>query len=172
MSAAEIEQLATNSHLLGSRKVMLAIARHVHTPRRIAIPLIRQLFAFELMQVALTPAVPADIKQLAEECILAKLSSITFGERLTLAKRASTRVAAALLHDPEPRVRHSALDNPYLTESYVTRAILKAGASKALLQAVSHHPKWMCRVEVRRALESLDNARHASPAQTGRPPGN
>lgn len=149
----EIEDIAKISGLLASRKVMLAIARHIHTPRRISIPLIRQLFVFELMQVALTPAVAADIKLLAEQCLVGKLSSVSLGERLTLAKRGSTRVAAALLTDPDVRVRDAAMNNPFMTEIWIVRALMKPGVPAAFKEAIRRHPKWSCRGEVRRVLE-------------------
>lgn len=163
LQAEKIEEIASNSHLLSSRKVMLAMVRHVKTPRRVSIPLVRQLFVFELMDVALAPAIPADIKLLAEECITAKLPSTTVGARLTLAKRGSTRVAAALVRDSDARVRDAALNNPFLTEAFVVRAILKAGATRAMTEAISRHPKWACRVEVRRALESFYSSHSGNP---------
>ncbi len=152
-SAEEIEKLAKEPGLLTSRKVLIGIARHIHAPRHVAIPLVRQLFVFELMQVALTPAVAADIKLLAEQCLVGKLGSVTLGERLTLAKRASTRVAAALLTDSDGRVRDAALNNPYMTEMWIVRALMKPSAPAALKEAVKRHPKWAARAEVRRALE-------------------
>jgi hypothetical protein len=157
LSSSDIERLASDRGLLGSRKVLLAIARHIHTPRKIAIPLVRQLFVFELMQVALTPAIAADTKLLAEECIVGKLASTTLGERLTLAKQASSRVAAALLTDPDPRVRDAALNSPRMTEIFVVRALMKPGSPRSLIDAIRRHPKWNVRLEIRRALEALEN---------------
>lgn len=161
LDPSEIEQLARTHHLLKSRKVMLAIARHIRTPRHVSIPLVRQLFVFELMQIALTPAVAADIKLLAEQCIVNKLSSITLGERLTLAKRGSTRVAAGLLTDSDGRVREAALNNPFMTEVWVVRALMKAGVSAAFVEAVKHHAKWSCRTEIRRVLEGPQSHPHS-----------
>jgi hypothetical protein len=153
LDAAEIEQMAKTSHLLTSRKVMLAIARHIHSPRHVSIPLVRQLFVFELMQLALTPAIAADIKLLAEQCMINKIGSITLGERLTLAKRGSTRVAAALLSDADGRVRDTALNNPFMTEMWVVRALMRPGTSAGLVAAVKRHPKWANRTEVRKILD-------------------
>jgi hypothetical protein len=153
LTADEIEQLAKHPGLRASRKVMLALARHIHTPRPVAIPLVRQLFIFELMQVATTPAVAADIKLLAEQCLVGKIGSVTLGERLTLAKRGSTRIAAALLNDSDGRVRDAALNNPFMTEMWIVRALMKPGSAAAFKEAVKRHPKWAFRVEVRRALE-------------------
>ncbi len=153
LSADEIEQLAKEPGLRASRKVMLAIACHVRAPRHVTIPLIRQLFVFELMQLALTPAVAVDIKLLAEQCLVGKIGSVTLGERLTLAKRGSTRVAAALLTDPEVRVRDAALNNPFMTEMWIVRALMRPAVPLSFKPAVKRHPRWAFRIEVRRALE-------------------
>ncbi len=157
ISAEEIEQLAKQPGMLASRKVMMGIARHIRTPRHVAIPLVRQLFVFELMQVALTPVVAADIKLLAEQCLVGKLGSVTLGERLTLAKRGSTRVAAALLTDADGRVRDAALNNPYMTEMWIVRALMKPGVPAAFKEAVKRHAKWACRTEIQRAIDGAGN---------------
>ena len=150
-----------------SRKMMLAITRHVHTPKHVSLPLVRQLFVFELMNLASAPAIAADVKMLAEQCIVAKLPTVTVGERLTLAKRGSTRVAAALLNDADGRVRDAALNNPYMTEMWVVRALMKAGTSHALIEVVQRHSRWSCRVEVRRALAGLATSKPSSPKLSG-----
>jgi hypothetical protein len=162
LDAIEIERLVKDSHLMTSRKVMLAITRHVHTPRHVSIPLVRQLFVFELMQVALTPAIPADIKLLAEQCVVNKLASMTLGERLTLAKRGSTRMAAALLTDVDGRVRDAALNNPLMTEMWIVRALMKQGVPASFSEAVKRHPKWANRAEVRRAIEGITSVRSST----------
>lgn len=168
MPAVEIEMLARDSHLMKSRKVLLALVRHPSAPKHVALPLVRQLFAFELMQLALTPAIPSDIKTLAENCTVSKIPTLSVGERLTLAKRGSTRVAAALLNDSDGRVRDAALKNPYMTEMWVIRALTKSGATGSLIQAVRRHAKWSCRIEVKRALEGLTNRPAGQEFTTGR----
>src|ERR1700675_1985480 len=79
------EQLATNGSLLKNRKLKLALASHPKTPRHVSLPLVRQLYTFDLMQIALTPAVPADLKRAADETLCNRLETLASGERLTLA---------------------------------------------------------------------------------------
>jgi hypothetical protein len=135
-----------------SRKVMLALATHPRTPRHISIPALRRLFPFDLMRVTLTPAVAADIKRVAEEQIINRLESLSAGERISLARRASGRIAAALLHDADSRVLATALDNSRLVENFVVTALMKHDAPGFLFAAVSGHPKWSQRREVQIAL--------------------
>src|SRR3984893_3305246 len=162
-----IEQLAKNTNALKSRKVKIALASHPHTPRHVSVPLARQFYTFDLMKVALSPTVPADVKVAVDDALISRLKTVTTGERLTLARRASGRVAAALLLDVETigtktidaktvaretRVMQAALENPRLTEALVINSVLRPAASAALVHAVAQHAKWSCRREIRAAL--------------------
>jgi hypothetical protein len=162
-----IEQLAKNTNALKSRKVKIALASHPHTPRHVSVPLARQFYTFDLMKVALSPTVPADVKVAVDDVLISRLKTVTIGERLTLARRASGRVAAALLLDVETigtkitdaktvaretRVMQAALENPRLTEALVINSVLRPAASAALVHAVAQHTNWSCRREIRAAL--------------------
>ena len=147
-----LEQLAKHPSALKLRKVKIALACHPRAPRHLSVPLIRQFYSFDLMKAALSSIVPADVKRTADEILIARLKTITLGERLTLARQASTRIAGALLLDPETRVLRAALENSRLTEVYVVEAVLKPSASMALIQAVSRHVRWSCRRDVQIAL--------------------
>src|SRR6202162_4306141 len=147
-----IDQLSRNSGLMKSRKVKLGVVEHPKTSRHISIPMVRNLFTFDLMHVALTPVVPVDIKVAAEESLINRLERLSQGERLSLARRASGGVAAELLLDPEPRVIHAALENSRLTEAAVTKALMRRDVPEALVAAICHHSKWSAGREVRMAL--------------------
>jgi hypothetical protein len=152
-----IEALAKNGAVMKHRKVIVAVVSHPRTPRHVSLPIARHLYTFELMQIALMPGIAADLKVSVEEGLIARMESISSGERVTLAKRGSTRVAAALLRDPEERVMLAALENPYLTESWIVKALLSADAPLALVNAVCHQGKWSLRRDVQVALLRNDN---------------
>src|SRR6185369_266075 len=122
----------------------------------------RQLYAFEQMQIALTPVVAADVKHAAEEGIIARLATISSGERFTLAKRSSGRVAAALLHDKEERILTAALLNPQMVEAHVVKALKAEGGTELLAPLVARHPKWSFRNDVRAALLANRNTPFAA----------
>jgi hypothetical protein len=148
-----IEKLSKSPIATKSRKVKLAIVRHPKSPRYVSLAVIRHLFTFDLMQVALTPAIAGDLKMAAEEVLINRLETISAGEKLSLARRASGRVAGALLLDREPRIiPAAALENPRLTEVLVAKALLHREASPALVQTVCTHSKWSLRREIRIAL--------------------
>jgi hypothetical protein len=152
LSSDQIEQISRQTGLMKSRKVRMAVACHQKTPRRVALRIIRELYTFELMQFALTPVAAADLKRLADELLLSRLTSIALGERISLARRSSTLVAGALLLDKESSVWQPALENPRLTEAAIVRALQRTNATAAFVEAVSHHSRWSVRSEVQVAL--------------------
>jgi len=174
LSPEVLDVLAKNGNLLKQRKVKLALVEHPGTPRHVSLPLVRQLYTFDLMQVALTPVVPADVKLAADEALCNRMETISSGEKLTLAHRASGRVAGELLLDADSRVVHAALQNSRLTESAIVRAVTRPEASAVSVEAISHHPQWSLRREVRLALlrnektpmaRAVEFARSIPPAQ-------
>jgi len=148
----EIEQISKNLAATKSRKVRLVLAEHPRTPRRIALRLIRELYTFDLMQFALRPAAAADLKRVADDLLVSRLASVSLGERISLARRCSGSVAAALLVDKESRVWQTVLENSRLTEAAIVKALQRPGATPAFVDAVCHHAKWSPRPEVRIAL--------------------
>jgi hypothetical protein len=172
--AEDIEQIGKNAAVMQSRKVRLALAAHPRAPRRIALRLIRELYTFDLMKFALLPAVAADLRRTADELLVARVASITLGERISLARRSSTLVAAALLFDKEKRVWQTALENPRLTETAVVKALQRSNALPPFVEAICRHAKWSVRPEIRMALlrnehtplaRALEFARRLAPAQ-------
>ena len=147
-----LEDLSRNGATMRHRKVIMAVVSHPRTPRHITLPITRHLYTFELMHLALTPTLAADLKLAIEETLVARLETLSSGERLTLAKRGSTRIAASLLPDPEARVTEAALDNPYLTEVWVVKNLMRGDSPYAFVHATCKHKKWSLRRDVQVAL--------------------
>lgn len=163
-TAEILAQLAKNPIASKSRKVLVGLASHSRTPRHISIPLLRGMFTFDLMNFALTPAVAPDVKRAAEEQLITRLESLPTGQKITLARRASGRVAGALLQSSDQRIISCALDNKRLTEPLLVQAIMKPRAPERLFVLVSDHPSWQLRHEIQIALlrsdkTPLDHAR-------------
>jgi hypothetical protein len=174
LSSDAVEQISRNASAMKSRKVRMAMASHLRTPRRIALRIVREFYTFELMQFALRPGAAADLKRIADELLLSRISSITLGERISLARRSSTMVAAGLLLDKESQVWQLALENGRLTEAAIVKALQRSTGTRAFVEAVSHHAKWSVRHEVQVALlrnahtplvKALEFARRIPPRQ-------
>ena len=67
LPAPDLERLSKNPSLAKSRKLKLALIEHPRTPRHLSLSLLRHLYTFDLMAVALMPVVAADIKVAVEK---------------------------------------------------------------------------------------------------------
>ena len=152
LPGAVLVELSKNGQAMKMRSTVLGLVCHPRTPRYVSIPITRYLYIFELVQVTTQPAVPADIKMAVENAIITRLESISAGERMSLARRCSTRVAGALLVDPDMRIVEIALNNPYLTEITVVHALRDDDITESFIRAVARHPKWWLRNEVKVAM--------------------
>jgi hypothetical protein len=165
LSGKVLQGLAKNASVIKFRPVMVAVVAHPRTPRFVSLPLARSLYTFELMTVAQQPAVPADLKISIEQMLIERLTKLSLGERFTLAKRGSTRVAEALLSDSDIRVVELALNNPFLTEACVIRTLMREGVTSRLVGMVARHSKWSLRTDVRCALLRNPNTPMAAALQ-------
>lgn len=152
LPGAVVEELGKNRSFRKLRKLKIALVSHPRAPRHFSVPLLRQLYPFDLMKVALSPVVPADVKQIADETLIGRLKALTLGARLTAARQGSGRIAGALLLDCEDRVMRAAMENARLAETLVVQAVLRAETGSALIQAVAEHAKWSHRRDVQIAL--------------------
>jgi hypothetical protein len=145
-------ELAHHRAVRRSYTVQLALVRHPKTPRQVSLPLMKFLYLFDLLRVAQTPAVPADVKMVAEEAILRKLAGMPRGQRISLARRGTGRLATGLLLDPDPELIRATLDNPYLTEGLLLKVLAREGLPSAVVEQLSQHPRWSHHYYLRLAL--------------------
>ncbi|HEX4545466.1 MAG TPA: hypothetical protein VH110_03835 [Candidatus Acidoferrum sp.] len=157
-----LEEVASRKPLLKSYRVKRALAFHPRAPRLITLRLIRDLYLMDLVQVALLPGVSAELKRNAEDQLLARLPQLPLGQKITLARRGPARIAGALLAEGHTQVTSIVLDNPYMTEAQILRALSREELPIAVIPAIIHHRKWSSTYNVRLAL-----VRHrASPLAT------
>jgi len=147
-----LESLAKNEELIKSQRVRAAVVRHPKTPRLAAMRLLKFLYLFDLVAVSLEPAVATEIKRLAEEQIIARIQQVPLGERITLARRSSARVAAALLAVGDEQVIPAALENPQMTETALLNILRREELPPAVVEGMARHPKWSLRYDLRLQL--------------------
>jgi hypothetical protein len=145
-------ELAHHKAVRQSYALQLALVRHPKAPRQVSLPLMKFLYLFDLLRVAQTPAVPADVKIVAEEAILKKLAGIPQGQKTALARRGTGRLAAGLLVNSDPELIRAALDNPRLTEGQLLKVLAREDLPLAVVDHISQHPRWSHRYHLRLAL--------------------
>src|SRR2546430_13813025 len=147
-----LEEIARRKALLKSYRVKRALAFHPRTPRLISLRLLRDLYLMALVQVAIVPGVSGELNRNAEDQLLARLPQLPLGQKITLARRGPARVAGALLAEGHEQVVSIVLDNPYMTEAQILRALSREKPPTPVIPAIVHHHKWSITYNVRLAL--------------------
>lgn len=147
-----LQEIGSHRDWMKSYRVKLRVTGHPHTPRLLALPLIKQLYLFDQVKLSLQVGTPADLRRAAEEAVASKLEQVPLGQKLTLARRASARVAAALLAEGHPRVIEAALDNAGMTESQILKVLARDDLATGVAAAIAGHRRWSRLPNVRMAL--------------------
>jgi hypothetical protein len=152
LSGLLLEEISKRKTWRAIYRVRLGLAAHPHTPRLIAMRLLRELHLMDLVRISLLTTSSMELRRLADERVLTQLPQLPIGQKLMLARRGSTRVAAGLIaHGPE-QVARVALDNSFLTESQLLKALAKQSLPARIVDAVAKHDKWSKLVNIRVAL--------------------
>jgi hypothetical protein len=152
LSGLLLEEISKRKMWRANYRVRLGLAAHPHTPRLIAMRLMRELHLMDLVRISLLPTSSMELRRIADERVLGQLPQLPLGQKLMLARRGSTRIAAGLVaHGPE-QVARVALDNSFLTESQLLKTLAKQGLPEQIVGAVASHPKWSKLVNIRVAL--------------------
>ena len=152
LSGLLLEEISKRKTWRANYRVRLGLAAHPHTPRLIAMRLLRELHLMDLVRISLLTTSSMELRRLADERVLRQLPQLPLGQKLMLARRGSTRVAAGLVaHGPE-QVARVALDNSFLTESQLLKTLAKQTLPARIVDAVAKHSKWSKLVNIRVAL--------------------
>ena len=152
LPAEVLEEVARRKPLLRNYRVKRALAFHPRTPRLASLRLIRELYLMDLVQLTLLAGISAELKRNAEEQLVARLPQLPLGQKITLARRGTARVAGALLAEGHAQVLTVVLDNPGLTEAQVLKALSRESLPVGVVKAVAQHRKWSHTYNVRLAL--------------------
>lgn len=147
-----LDEIGARKAALKSYAVKKALLLHPRTPRLIGLRLLKDLYLMDLVQFALSPGVSAELKRYAEAQIVARLPQMPLGQKITLARRGPSRVAGALVAEGHAQVMPIALENPYLTEAQVLKALAREKVPVAVVQAMANHRKWSQCYNVRLAI--------------------
>ena len=152
LPAEILEEVARRKPLLKNYRVKRALAFHARTPRLAGLRLVRELYLMDLVQLTLLPGTSAELKINAEEQLIARLPQLPLGQKVTLGRRGTARVAGALLAEGHAQILSVVLDNPQLTEAQVLKALSRDRLPLGVIQAIAQHRKWSHTYNVRLAL--------------------
>jgi hypothetical protein len=152
LPAEIIENISGRKPFLKNYAVKRALVFHPASPRLVVLRLLRDLYLMDLVQFAISPSSPTELKMHAEEYVVARLPQLPLGQRLTLARRGPARVAGALIATGHAQVLAIALENPRLTEAQVLKVLWRDNLPQAVILTIANHRKWSHYYNVRLAL--------------------
>ncbi|HEY8716082.1 MAG TPA: hypothetical protein VIM00_11945 [Candidatus Acidoferrum sp.] len=147
-----VEAISKRRDWLKIYAIKKSLACHPHVPRLVGLRLLRELYLMDLVQIARTPAVSAELKRNSEDQLAARLPQLPLGQKITLARRGPARIAGLLLAEGHPQVMVVTLDNPRLTSGQILKALAKEGLPESVAQAIAQHRRWSIEYNVRLAL--------------------
>jgi hypothetical protein len=135
------------------RPMLLArVAANRKTPRHVALSLVPALFWRDLAVLAGNPAVSGAIRMRCEERLRELLGELRLGERIALARMATSPLLTLLLTEGDSRIHEACLGNPRLREADLVTFLGRPEVKRALLEAVAASARWSERYAVRLAL--------------------
>ncbi|MGB8343200.1 MAG: hypothetical protein WCE51_16570 [Chthoniobacterales bacterium] len=152
LPAEILEEVARRKPLLKNYRVKRALAFHPRTPRLVTLRLLRDLYLMDLVQLTLLPGIPTELKLNAEDQVIARLPQLPLGQKITLARRGTARLAGALLAEGHTQIVTIVLDNAYLTEAQVLKVLSREKLPPVIVNTIAHHRKWSITYNVRLAL--------------------
>ncbi|HOP41202.1 MAG TPA: hypothetical protein PLI53_09180 [Geobacteraceae bacterium] len=135
-----------------SHALKVALVHHRATPDHIVLTLLPHLYLFELVTICFLPGVTPDRKVAAERAIIKRLPVTPLGNKITLARRATSDVVEALLNEGKPQILEACLGNPRLRQASLFKFLNGPGATAETISAIARHPRWKSRPELKAAI--------------------
>jgi hypothetical protein len=133
-------------------RLLGGVALNPRTPRVLALRLLPSLFWRDLADVAASPRLSKGVRGRAEAILQEQLPDMRLGEKITLAKIATTPVLVWLMSESDAKIAQSCLINSRLREEDLVTAVRQQTAPAALLESAAASPRWGDRYAVRLAL--------------------
>ena len=135
-----------------SHRIVLALVKNPTTPGTLIRNLLPLLRLFELVDLCFIPGVTPDQKLAAERVILQRLPTTPLGNKITLARRGTANMIAALLKEGHPQLFEVCLSNSHLKEAAIYQFLRGATAGAETISMVARHNRWNQRPNLRHAI--------------------
>ena len=129
-------------HKNSTHKLLVALCKNRATPSSLLRRLLPHLYLFELVDLLTLPGFPPDHKVAAERETLRRLPTVPLGSKITLARRSSSQIVAALMKDGNPQLVEICLNNKHLTESAIYQFLQGSTASAETISMIARHTRW------------------------------
>jgi len=152
------ERVVMTPRWLSSHAVRERLVGFRGMPLGRALNLLPTLPWLSLLHLAQMPQAPPVIRRQAERRLLGRITTMTLGEKVAIARRAHRPLFRRLVTTGDESTLTALLDNPRLVETDVLVVINTGRPSAGLLTTVARHYRWGERYAVRRALAESPDA--------------
>ena len=135
-----------------SHRLCLALVKNPVTPGTIIRSLLPLLRLFELVELCFLPGATPDQKLTAEREIILRLPTTPLGNKITLARRATSTVVAELLRDGDARLVEVCLNSPRMKEVALFQFINSAKSTAETISMIARNSRWQQRPNLRLAI--------------------
>jgi hypothetical protein len=147
-----ISEISERYDWLASYKVQCAIVNCPKTPHTLAMRFLQALFWNDLLKTSINLRLNPRIRRAAENHLRDKISGLTLGEKISLARTGPRAVVHFLKNEDEYRVITALLRNPHTLEDDVLAMINNELAIPSVLRVIAQDYKWKVRYSIRLAL--------------------
>ena len=135
-----------------SRAGRKALAAHPLTPRHAALRCLEDLLWRDLLDVGREARTPPPVRVAANRKLEEALRFLAVGEKIAVARFASSALFPALLDEPDIRVLEAVLANSRLTTEDLQRWLATGHPRPEALAFLARDPRWASRPAIRIAL--------------------
>ena len=147
-----VEMICDRQDWLEVQNVQFAIVNCPKAPHTLALRMLQLLYWNDLMKTAGNVRLSPRLRRAAENYLRDRLSELTLGEKMTVARTGPRAVISFLRNDSEARVIAALLRNPHLIEDDVLRIINDEFTEPEILSSIGSDYKWSHTYPVRLAL--------------------
>jgi len=165
LSAEIVERISRDARFFRRGMLRVALVIHPAITRVRALELVPYLYWRDCLRVARNLRVHPQVRMIAEHQVAERITDLTIGEKITVARTATRVVLQALRLDEDNRVAEAVLQNYRCTEEDVLFMACALKSAPNVLSLIARHPKWRIRPSVRGAL--LRNRRLPLPVGLG-----
>jgi hypothetical protein len=151
-------QIADSPHWTGSHGVRELLVGHRGFPFARAMSLLPTLPWTSLLQLAQVPRTPPVVRRQAEKKLLDRLTKMSLGEKIALARRAHRPLFQSLMATTDEQVLSALLDNPRVVETDVILMVNTSPAPPEFYFTLGRHHRWSLAYGVRLALAECARA--------------
>jgi len=150
-------RIARNTAWTSRYEVKKGLASHPDTPLPVAMMMVHHLYWQDLRMVADDRRLNPAVRMAAEKLLKARLETLSLGELISLARKATRELIGPLRDFREAGIVTALLGNPRLVENDIIVMVGDEKLSGKILSIISEHNVWGRRYRVNMAL--IQNSR-------------